>query len=660
MYRYWCIGVLSIGLFACSADEVGRQDQIMDLGVQDVDTGVADANTAADSSSTGQAKPCLSQRISANEEEILIQCGDAKATLRPQISASGVWYSADECAYQPPSFTCRYGEMGSLTFNIDGNIFRPMFTASTALSLDGIRMVADCQVRGSHAWLSNGFQSWSQSGVVQVQPEVAESTIYQATRARSEIEVIRDGTGNAWWHTFVAAETSVVYGALSADVLKTWFTVTGDENSVQIIAHSQGIDESIQLTAGEIIDLESLYFELVDEINDGLERYGRALPSRAETSAQPELGWNSWYELWDTVDEAAIRDNAALARQYLTERLPANQRRLRLVIDDGWQNGWGNWTANDKFPSGLETLATDLKEMGFETGIWLAPLLVDEDESLVAEHPDWFVPETTYVHLEHGAMKVLDVTHPDAARHLKETIARIVGSGFDLLKIDFLFVGTFEGQRYAEVTAMQAYRRALELIREAAGPDTVLLSVGSPPIAGFDLIDSWRVGPDVAVGAFDASWFFVPNVGRTIAARWPYCLNTLCDGDPPVLRKLERNEVETSIWAAAFAGGALFLSDDLRQLEPARVDWLESGALELALSGQPAIPDPVPADVPYSLTSALADQLSMASRHAVPSRWRLPDGRTISVNWTDNAVMTSDGVLEPRSVSGIAPAAENR
>ena len=387
--------------------------------------------------------------------------------------------------------------------------------------------------------------------------------------ARSgEIEVIRDGTGNAWWHTFVAAETSIVYGALSADVLKTWFTVTGDDDSVQIVAHSQGIDESMALNTGDSIDLEALYFELVDDINAGLERYGRALPSRTDTRAQPELGWNSWYELWDTVDEAAIRDNAALARQYLTARLPANLPRLRLVIDDGWQKGWGNWTANDKFPSGLETLATDLKGMGFETGIWLAPLLVDEDELLVAEHPDWFVPDTTYVHLEHGAMKVLDVTHPDAAQHLRETVARLVSAGFDLLKIDFLFVGTFEGQRYAQVTAMQAYRRALELIRDAAGPDTVLLGVGSPPIAGFDLIDSWRVGPDVAVGAFDASWFFVPNVGRTIAARWPYCLNTLCDGDPPVLRTLERNEVETSIWAAAFAGGAMFLSDDLRHLEP--------------------------------------------------------------------------------------------
>ena len=659
MYRSWCIWVLATGLLACSADEVGRQSPIIDLGIQNVDTGVADAYDATDSSLTGGAKPCVSQRISANENEILIQCGDAKAMLRPQISASGVWHSADECAYQSASFTCRYGDMGSLKIDIDGNIFRPVFIASTALSLDGIRLVADCEVRGSYAWLSNGFQSWSQSGVVQIQEQVAASTVYQATRARSEIEVIRDGTGNAWWHTFVAAETSIVYGALSADVLKTWFTVTGDDDSVQIVPHSQGIDESMALNTGDSIDLEALYFELVDDINAGLERYGRALPSRTDTRAQPELGWNSWYELWDTVDEAAIRDNAALARQYLTARLPANLPRLRLVIDDGWQKGWGNWTANDKFPSGLETLATDLKGMGFETGIWLAPLLVDEDELLVAEHPDWFVPDTTYVHLEHGAMKVLDVTHPDAAQHLRETVARLVSAGFDLLKIDFLFVGTFEGQRYAQVTAMQAYRRALELIRDAAGPDTVLLGVGSPPIAGFDLIDSWRVGPDVAVGAFDASWFFVPNVGRTIAARWPYCLNTLCDGDPPVLRTLERNEVETSIWAAAFAGGAMFLSDDLRHLEPTRVDWLESQALELALSGQPAIPDPVPDEIPYALTSALADQLSMESRHAVPTRWRLPDGRTISVNWTDNSMMTSDGMLGPRSVSEITPSTEN-
>ena len=329
--------------------------------------------------------------------------------------------------------------------------------------------------------------------------------------------------------------------------------------------------------------------------------------------------------------------------------VPEVHHPLRIVIDDGWQRGWGDWTANEKFPSGLTSLAADLKADGFEVGIWIAPLLVHEDVPLVQERPDWFVQDTTYNHLANGPMKILDVTHPEAAAHLAGVIRAVVGHGYDLLKIDFLFAGTFEGGRRENVTGFQAYHRALEIIREAAGPETILLSVGSPPIAGFELIDAWRVGPDIAVSNFDASWFFVPNVARTIAARWPYCIFTLCDGDPPVLRGLEENEVQVGGWAAAFAGGAFFLSDDLRPLDNARYAWLRPTMIETALSGIPAIPDPVPLEVPESLTSALSDQLAQRSRHQVPNRWTLSTGHTVWVNWSDVDVIIEGRTYPPRT-----------
>ena len=246
-------------------------------------------------------------------------------------------------------------------------------------------------------------------------------------------------------------------------------------------------------------------------------------------------------------------------------------------------------------------------------------------------------------------MKILDVTHPGAAGHLSQVIEDVVSSGFDLLKIDFLFVGTFEAGRHQDKTAIESYNMALDLIRQAAGPDTILLSVGSPPVAGFEYVDAWRVGPDIAVGAFDASWFFVPNVGRTIAARWPYCLTRLCDGDPPILRKLAQTEVITGAWAAAFSGGALFLSDDLRNLEPERLTWLQSDILETALAGIPAIPEPLPDFIPDSLVSALSDQLSAQSRHAVPTRWTLPNGQQVWINWSDESAAFGPVEIDARS-----------
>ena len=234
-------------------------------------------------------------------------------------------------------------------------------------------------------------------------------------------------------------------------------------------------------------------------------------------------------------------------------------------------------------------------------------------------------------------MKILDVTHPGAAEHLTTVIQDVVAMGYDLLKIDFLFAGTFEGERLQQVTGMQAYNRALQIIRDAAGPETIILSVGSPPIAGFDQLDIWRLGPDVAVQVFDATWFFVPGVARTTAARWPYCRAILCDGDPPLLRNLPQNEINVAGWAAAFAGSALFLSDDLRNISPERWAWLTPDIVSTALTGEPAIPDPVPLVVPFDLKTALSDQSAQENRHEVPSRWSLTNGDTVYVNWSDAA-----------------------
>ena len=63
------------------------------------------------------------------------------------------------------------------------------------------------------------------------------------------------------------------------------------------------------------------------------------------------------------------------------------------------------------------------------------------------EHPEWFLPEASFTHLAHGKMRILDVT-PDAADKLRTDIQHLVSSGFDLLKIDFLFAGTYTSPRH--------------------------------------------------------------------------------------------------------------------------------------------------------------------------------------------------------------------
>ena len=147
----------------------------------------------------------------------------------------------------------------------------------------------------------------------------------------------------------------------------------------------------------------------------------------------------------------------------------------------------------------------------------------------------------------------------------------------------------------------------------------------------------------------------MPNVARTLSARWPYCFAILCDGDPPLLRTLDKDQVEVGAWAAVMAGGALFLSDDLRALDTGRFDWLSDEMIKTALARTPSIPLDLPKDLPDTLSSALSDQRAQQGTHAVPARWRLPSGKELLVNFSDEGITIDEQSLPKRTSRLVTP-----
>ena len=248
-------------------------------------------------------------------------------------------------------------------------------------------------------------------------------------------------------------------------------------------------------------------------------------------------------------------------------------------------------------------------------------------------------------------MKILDVTHPEAADIFKSSIRDVVNAGFSLIRLDFLFAGTYGSRRFTPMTAMQAYRLGLTMIRDIAGEEVTLVAVGAPPIAGFDIVDSWRVGPDIAVELFEASWFFIPGVTRALASRWALCAYMLCDVDAALLRQLSQNEVTTGLWTSALGGGGLFFSDDLRQLDPSRQQWVTSDIITLATSGHPSRPAHLEESaLPEQLTSQILDQTNQRSDHRVPVEWQTQANETQLINLTDEPFSHPRGTVPPRSV----------
>ena len=596
----------------------------------------------------------------ATSSAIVIQaCGAGSLSLVPRVRLAGTWHGGGDdgaCELSGKTLSCPAGPAGSVEAEVTAAGVTLRFVASSATTVEGFALDGSAKIPGARAWLSNGFQSWSQSGAIALGAKPSDAELAAALAERGDAEVVRNGKAQSWSYSVVGgAKSHLLAGALTAARFKPWveaWNASGGKVGLRIASGATG--ESVSAAAGDSVSGEAFWLELGSDLPALLRAYADELPSRHRDNPRPaEAGWNSWYELWDGVTEQDVRDNAPLAKAALAPKLPAGTK-LRIVVDDGWEKLWGEWEPNGKFSSGLDGLSKDLHAQGFEMGVWLAPLLVHESSALVSSHPDWFVKDAVYKHLSNGNMRVLDVTNPGAADHLKSVIKTIVGWGYDLLKIDFLFAGTFEGGRTENVTGMQAYDRALSMIRDAAGEGVVLVAVGAPDVASLPHVDSWRVGGDIALALTGPAWVFLPSQARSIATRVPFCMATLCDPDPLVQRVLAQEEVETGGHIVAFAGGAFFLSDDQRKLPAERRDWgFDTQRVARALGGQPAIPvDFLPANAPSELVSAILDQLvaKKSSRHVVPQIWQLPDGSRVGLNVTDDPVSIAGTSVPGRAV----------
>ena len=525
-----------------------------------------------------------------------------------------------------------------------------------ALALEGV-----AQLPGAKSWMSNGFQSWSQSGMIALQDKPEDEILWETVELHGDNESMREGRDLSWWYSFTGAGGVHFFaGALTGNRFKPWVAFyKKTETSLGVMLGCGGAGESIVLKADESVTGERWFLGLGNDLAALQTDYAGLLPSRRlEQNARAEAGWNSWYELWNTVDAEAVQANADLAGEALAD-YSSETGSLRIVIDDGWQKKWGEWEPNEKFPDGMAAVAEDLDAKGFTAGIWLAPFLVQKDSDLIAEHTDWYVKEIDpidgkakpiqWMHQGLGAMQILDPTNPAVEAHLSEVISRVVGWGYGLLKIDFLFAATFEGIRVEDVTGMEAFHRGMAIIRNAAGDDAALLAVGAPAIASFPYAESWRIGTDIAYEPLGISWLFMNNQLRSISSRWFLCRSVLCDPDPLLLRELSQEEISYGSWVVTLAGGGLFLSDDLRQLDASRQPWgLDTLRVGLTLSGQPARPEnPYPDDPPEVLVNHVYDFAVNANNHVVPGTWVLPDGQRLRMNLDGDNEEVVEGVTIP-------------
>lgn len=368
--------------------------------------------------------------------------------------------------------------------------------------------------------------------------------------------------------------------------------------------------ESIILEPGSMIDISPFWICGGESLSGLLESYaGEVSATMGRRPGKPaESGWCSWYHYYG---KETFCDVASCAEELAG--LPLSESLRTIQIDDGWNrepsgnlpDGWGDWEAHpEKFPEGMAAAARRIHETGFRAGLWLAPFAVSRKSLLFVEHADWLVQqrnqetgELSPAPTDSPEIFQLDCTHPEALVWLRETFHRVFSEWkFDYIKIDFLHYGAREGGiRYdSSATSIEAYRRGLAAINEAADDEKFILACGAPLLASVGLVDGMRVGPDVGGRwLFDPGWPDWP-VGNcsvrsaAVASIWSQWMHGhLWQNDPDciIVRSvttryesdaLGRFEKDTALKNPNYLATPLGLTDEEAGLLP-RLVWLSGG-----------------------------------------------------------------------------------
>jgi alpha-galactosidase len=172
----------------------------------------------------------------------------------------------------------------------------------------------------------------------------------------------------------------------------------------------------------------------LDGVSARLHRWLRQRPGHPR-SPRP-LVLNTW--------EAVYFDHDAERLSALAERA-ASIGVERFVLDDGWflgrrddTRGLGDWFVDaEVWPHGLRPLATRVRAMGMQFGLWVEPEMANPDSRLAREHPDWLLAGPGRLPLLSRHQVVLDVAHPGAFGYLLERLDSLVSQiGVDFLKWD--------------------------------------------------------------------------------------------------------------------------------------------------------------------------------------------------------------------------------
>ncbi len=315
---------------------------------------------------------------------------------------------------------------------------------------------------------------------------------------------------------------------------------------VPLAADSSGVTYSLTMTGNEVtFRFRPRYYQM----HRGL-RYFE--PWTYSVWKEPVAGWCSWFAYKTAITEENVREAADVVAETM---LPYGLDYLQ--IDDGYQQSGGKpeaWiTPNEKFPSGLDSLAAYISSRGLKPGIWTNVAV--HDSAWAAGHREWFVRDDAGMPASGRWIGyILNGAEPAMLDSVISPVySRFRDTGWRYFKLDALRHLLFEGYNshsnffsggYAE--REEAFRSVVRRVREETGRDNFLLACWGvlPGVVG--LADGCRIGND--------------GYGYTALAQYNSFNNVVWRNDPDHI-ELTPQEAYRSCMATSLTGSLFMVTD---------------------------------------------------------------------------------------------------
>lgn len=158
-----------------------------------------------------------------------------------------------------------------------------------------------------------------------------------------------------------------------------------------------------------------------------------------ELKEKPTFVYNTWEPFKYDINEKLIMELAKAA---------ADAGMKEFVIDDGWQDSYGDWGIDKtKFPNGLKPVFDYIKSLGMKPGLWISVGSASTQSKVYKDHPEWFVRD------KNGKIANLQITgdgfdHIQSAcfstgwkDYIKGILLKLaVDYGLEYMKLDFAVV----------------------------------------------------------------------------------------------------------------------------------------------------------------------------------------------------------------------------